>query len=129
MFRYPVSLALATLLGGCAIHSNGSLHATDGATIALVPGQTVTLANSGGSLRYVHLVNDSRCAPEVQCVWAGDAVIALRWVPIEGAARELQLHSNTTAGPNHADLDARRVTFIALTRQSGEATLLVSPMP
>jgi len=128
MCRFLASLALTSLLAACAVPTNIGIRAADGATIALSPGQTASLAN-GGSLRYVRLVNDSRCPPDVQCVWAGDAVIALHWVPASGAKRDLQLHFNTAAGPNHADLDGRRVTFAALSRQGAQASLLVTPTP
>ena len=77
----------------------------------------------------MRLVNDSRCPPNVQCVWAGNAVIALNWVPGSGASRDLQLHFNAAAGPNHADLHGRRVAFTALSRQGAQASLLVSPAP
>lgn len=128
MPRLPATLALTALLGACAVPSTVGIRAADGATIALAPGQTATLAN-GGSVRYVRLVNDSRCAPDVQCVWAGDAVIELHWTPATGADRNLQLHFNTAAGPNYADLDGRRVTFIALSRQSDKAEFVVVLTP
>ena len=128
MTRLLSSLALCILLGACAMPTYVGIRAADGATIALSPGQTASLAN-GGTLRYLRLVNDSRCAPEVQCVWAGDAEIALNWIPARGTARDLHLHSNGAAGPNHADLDGRRVTFTALTRTGAQASLLVTAVP
>lgn len=128
MPRLIATLALATLLAACAVPTNVGIRAADGATVALKPGQTASLAN-GGALRYVRLVNDSRCPADVQCIWAGDAVIALHWVPATGAERDLELHFNTAAGPNHADLDGRRVTFTALAREGAQASLLVTPTP
>jgi len=127
MSRLITTAVLATLLVACAAPSVG-IRATDGGTIALVPGQVATLAN-GGRLRYLRLVNDSRCAPDVQCVWAGDAVIELHWVPVNGADRDLQLHFNTAVGPNHADLDGRRVTFTNLSREGAQASLKITPTP
>lgn len=128
MNRLLASLALTFVLGACAVPTNVGIREADGATIALTPGQTASLANRG-TLRYVRLVNDSRCPPKVQCVWAGDAEIALNWVPAKGAARDLQLHFNAAAGPSHADLDGRRVTFTALSRTGAQASLLVTPVP
>ena len=128
MTRLFANLALTILLGACAMPALVGIRATDGTAFALVPGQTASLAN-GGTLRYVRLVDDSRCPPNVQCVWAGDAVIALNWVPARGAARDLQLHSNGAAGPNHVDLDGRRVTVTALSREGAQVTLLVTLVP
>lgn len=130
MHRFIASLALTPLLAACAVPYNVGVRAVDGATVALTPGQTATLTN-GGALRYLRLVNDSRCAPDVQCVWAGDAVIALQWMPSTGAARALELHLNprANAGENHVDLDGRRVTFTALSRQGAQASLQVKASP
>jgi len=127
MTRLFALLLLSSLLGACATPGNVGIRAGDGATVVLVPGQTARLANGGG-LRYVRLVDDSRCPPDVQCIWAGDAVIALRWVPASGPARDLQLHFNAAAGPNQMDLDGRRVTFTGLSRTGAQASLKVSPV-
>lgn len=128
MPRLLATLTCAAFLGACAMPTNLGIRAADGATIALSPGQTARLAN-GGSLRYVRLVSDSRCAPDVQCVWAGDGVIAVHWVPANGASLNLQLHFNAAAGPNHADLDGRRIILTALSRQDAQASLLVTAVP
>ena len=118
------SLALAGLLGGCASPINTVSRAADGATIALMPGQTAGLAN-GGSLRYVRLAHDSRCKPDVQCVWAGDAVIELHWSPAAGTARNLMLHLNPQAGATTAELDTRKVTFTHLDHPQPQASLRI----
>lgn len=127
MPRITTSLAIAALLGACTV-PGARVRAVDGATFSLAPGETARLADGGG-LRYERLVADSRCPPAVQCVWAGDAVIALRWLPSSGVARELQLHLNTASGPDHADFDGHRVTFVALGRQDARANLTVMPTP
>ena len=85
MSRALATLTLASLIGACAHPYNTVTHAADGATIAMTPTQTTLLANDG-LLRYVRLVSDSRCRPDVQCVWAGDAVIELHWEPATGPA-------------------------------------------
>ncbi len=130
MHRLLASLALTPLLAACAVPYNVGVRAVDGATVALMPGQTASLTN-GGTLRYVRLVNDSRCPPDVQCVWAGDAVIALQWMPATGTARGLELHLNprADAGSSHTDLDGRRITFTALSRQGAQASLQVTASP
>ena len=64
----------------------------DGASIELTPGQSAQLADAS-RIQYLKLVNDSRCPPDVQCIWAGDAVIALRWTPATGDARDFELHT------------------------------------
>ena len=44
-------------------------------------------------LQYVRLVNDSRCPLDRQCVWAGDAIVALEWTPASGAAESCVNHT------------------------------------
>jgi hypothetical protein len=117
------SLALTALLTACAYPHNVGTKVADGATVALMPGQSATLAD--GLLRYVRLANDSRCKPGVQCVWAGDAVIELHWTPTAGNARDLTLHLNPQAGSTSAMLDARQVTFTHLGHPQPQASLRI----
>jgi hypothetical protein len=118
-----VSLAFAGLLAACAYPYNVGVQVADGATVALTPGQSATLPD--GQLRFIRLANDSRCKPDVQCVWAGDAVIALQWMPAAGPARDLSLHLNPQAGPTTARLDTRQVTFTHLARDQPQASLRI----
>lgn len=117
------ALALTGLIGACAYPYNVGTKVADGATVALMPGESAALVD--GTLRYVRLANDSRCKPGVQCVWAGDAVIELRWMPAAGAARDLSLHLNTQAGANSAALGSRTVTFTHLAESSPQASLRI----
>lgn len=92
---------------------------------AMRPGEQVTLGGDG-SLRYVRVANDSRCAPDVQCIWAGDAEVAFAWTPARGARQAFSLH--TGREPRQQSLGARRVTLVALARgPAPEATLRVEP--
>lgn len=117
------SLALAVLLNGCAYPHNVGVKAADGSTVTLMPGESATLVD--GRLRYVRLASDSRCKPDVQCVWAGDAVIDLHWTPTTGAARDLSLHLNPQAGATTATLDGRTITFTHLARPQPQASLRI----
>ena len=114
MLRSITMLTLVGALCACAQFPDAGIPATDGGTLVLAPGQTASLAN--GRMRYVRLISDSRCAPDVQCVWAGDAAIELQWMPSHGEPRVLTLHSNPQAGDAAAVLGERRVTFTALAR-------------
>ena len=122
-FASFTSLALTALLTACAYPYNVGIQAADGATVALMPGESASVPD--GMLRYVRLANDSRCKPGVQCVWAGDAVIELQWMPTAGAARTLSLHLNPQAGPTTAKLDTRQVTFTHLAEAQPEASLRI----
>ena len=117
------ALTLAGLLAACAYPHNVGVKAADGSTVALMPGQSASLAD--GLLRYVRLANDSRCKPDVQCVWAGDATIELHWTPATGTARDLSLHLNPQAGSTSARLDTRTVTFTHLAHPQPQASLRI----
>ena len=117
------SLAFSGLVASCAYPYNVGVKAADGSTVALMPGQSASLAD--GLLRYVRVASDSRCKPGVQCVWAGDAVIELHWTPTAGTARDLSLHLNPQAGATTAKLDTRQVTFTHLADPQPQASLRI----
>ena len=136
--RRIASLLAVALLAGCAgaapsspqapHHEDANVHETAPQTVTLGVGERATLAD-GSQLTYLRLVNDSRCPPDVQCVWAGDASIELEWRPGTGASRTLTLHLNPQAGPDRAALDGRSVAFTALARDTARASLQVTRTP
>ena len=130
----PLSLLLPlALLAGCAATPAASSHpetpmpppttttppATPpppaARTLVLGVGEAATL-DDGSRLTYLRLVNDSRCPLDVQCVWAGDAEIALQWRAADGTTRALRLHTNGQAGPSATRAGDRTVTLTALER-------------
>lgn len=144
----PLSLLLPlALLAGCAATPAASSHpeapmsapttptppaplaAPAARTLVLGVGEAATLAD-GSRLTYLRLVNDSRCPPGVQCIWAGDAEIALRWQPARGAAQEASLHTNPLPdrGANAATFGPWQVRLEALERGvAPNASLRVTP--
>lgn len=90
----------------------------DEQSFSMNPGEHVMLADHS-QLRYVRLVADSRCPPGVQCIRAGDAEIALQWVPQAGAAQDFGLKTPAPAQPQSRGLGTRRLTLLSLAR--GEA--------
>lgn len=55
------------------------------------------------ALQYVELVEDSRCPPDVQCVWEGQVIVKMRYVDEEGA-EEFELRGLLTPdGPIYGD--------------------------
>ncbi|HSR66100.1 MAG TPA: hypothetical protein VLM17_10935, partial [Xanthomonadaceae bacterium] len=108
-------LPLALLaLAACSTVDGAGRRVAPGEPFDLTPGAQATLAD-GGTLRYVALVNDSRCAPDVQCIWAGDAEITIEWTPRAGGSERFGLHT-LPANSRHA-LDAgRSLRLVALAR-------------
>jgi hypothetical protein len=90
----PALMAFA--LAACAATATGThggaTGPADGDRFSLAPGAMVTLPGEG-TLRYARLVDDSRCMPDVQCVWAGDAEVAFEWRPTRGGTDAFSLHT------------------------------------
>lgn len=68
-------LIVLPLLAGCAGGFVGP-SALD-VQIKVPLGQTVTVPETAGSVRFVAVTEDSRCPANVQCLWAGLAAIEL----------------------------------------------------
>ena len=115
-----------------------------GALAAAAPAQTVSqvkvrvnqqkaLARQNLKIRFVTLVEDSRCPVDTNCVWAGNAKIEIRVTGRRGQTRVFEL--NTGAGPQSVtfagyeikleDLDPRPATNVRINRNAYTATLAV----
>lgn len=129
----PILAAAALSLAACtSVASSGAAAAAadaspapvaEGATFTMTPGQSVAVA-AAGTLRYERVVNDSRCAPDVQCVWAGDAEVAFTWLGDGGGRDAFSLH--TGQGDKSHVVAGRRLALVALGRGvAPQATLRV----
>lgn len=130
-----IPAALGTLICGCTAvptagannggDTNTSTHVksiADGSTFQISPGQHVRLAD-GSDLRYERLISDSRCPPKVQCVWAGDAVLAFSWTAQGAAAQSFELH--TGLEPRSKMLGPRKLTLQSVEGEA-DAKLAIS---
>jgi hypothetical protein len=93
----------------------------DGQTFTMHAGERVALADSS-TLRYVRVINDSRCPPGVQCIWAGDAEVAFEWTSGSGAVTSFSLH--TGKDPRQQVVGERRLTLTSLARGDAPAAEL-----
>lgn len=103
------SLAPAVLLAALAAWSCGSKPrvgdpsaskatantVTTDQEFELGPGQSVLLGPEPLKITFDAITADSRCAPEVQCVWAGDAVAKVQAALGSQAPSVYELHTNT----------------------------------
>lgn len=120
-------LSLAACASGTAGEAGSAASVVDAKPFTLHPGEGAVLADAS-RLRYVRLVNDSRCPPDVQCVWAGDAIAAFQWTPASGAAQKFELH--TGLEPRSRAIGARTLTLQSLARGAQpQATLQVDATP
>ncbi|MEV6280140.1 hypothetical protein [Nocardia sp. NPDC051832] len=112
--RLPVA-ALLLCATACAakvpppIPPEPTVTVPSGQPFTLSPGQTAIISDTGISLTFVRVVDDTRCpvAQDVACVWSGDATVVIR---SSGATYEL----HTDWGAKAATLAPHLVTLQAL---------------
>jgi hypothetical protein len=75
-------------------------------------GESVIVAGVGLTVTYVELVTDSRCPPDVQCIWAGNATIAVRLSAAGEAPATVPL--STMEGPTSAGYASFTVALVDL---------------
>lgn len=125
------------LLIACSSHPAGASADTpgdatrdaiaDGTAFTMQVGDSVELADRS-ELRYLRLIQDSRCPPGKQCVWAGDAIVEFSWAPAGGEAGKFELH--TGKEPRSHAIGGRRLVLDSLERGGAPAaTLKVESAP
>ncbi|MDQ3159708.1 MAG: hypothetical protein M3Q51_01650 [Pseudomonadota bacterium] len=107
---------LAVLVAGCTSSpaGNGDIAgrtAADGERFAMQPGERVTLSDNS-TLRYVEVKSDSRCMPGLQCIHAGNAVLAFELRRTGGSVQSFEL--NSPDQPQSRDMGSLRVTLQSL---------------
>jgi len=99
-------MALAACVSITAVQHDG--------TFVLQVGDRARETNGDFVVRFVSVTADSRCPVDVQCVWAGDAVVRLD-LNSSGHSRPADLHTNSTAGSVSAEHDGHVVELLELT--------------
>jgi hypothetical protein len=128
--RFVLTASLLATLAACTMVSatgaeNGR-SVEDGEDFSMQVGDRVTLADHS-ALRYIGVSNDSRCLPDVQCIWAGDAEVRFEW-SMAGASKAFSLH--TGKGPSRQALGDRSLTLVSLARgDAPEARLRIERNP
>ena len=118
-----VLLVLLPLLAACSSVAGPGRGVAVGQAFDLLPGQQVDIAGAG-TLRYASLVNDSRCRPDVQCIWAGDATLAFAWSPRDGAREDFTLKTQPADAARHALGAGRTLRLVSLAQGDAPAATL-----
>ncbi len=120
---------------------------TGGATVALRVGQTVAVPDTGLTLTFVAVENDSRCprSPNLACVWAGEAKVNIEihtGTTVSAVILTMPGMLDSTAGlpdnpKTYTVISGHRIQILSLEPHPGEqgrptqegylATLLVRP--
>ena len=85
-------VALLAAVAGCS--GPGGLEAVQGVPFALEAGESARA--DGHEVRFIEVVEDSRCPDGAECVWAGKARVR---VAVDDAAVVLSVPHSTADGP------------------------------
>jgi hypothetical protein len=79
----------------------------------LAIGKSVTVRNTGVTVSFDEVVEDSRCPTGITCIWAGDAVVKISIKTRDGKPASYTLHTNSPE--RAADHGGNRVELVAVT--------------
>jgi hypothetical protein len=118
MRKVQVVAALLLLVTACMTPSQPgtsggvtpTIDASMGSEFDIAVGQEAKVQGSSINIRFGGVAEDSRCPSDVQCVWAGDAVVR---VSLSGAGpTDVSLH--TTLDPKAVQYAGRTITLVGL---------------
>ena len=97
MILWTASVGLLACTSPVTIANDGPRTAVSRAEVGnafdLRVGEVAEVAGAGVRIRFDGVRQDSRCPTSVQCVWSGDAEVALR-ITTAGGHADLLLHTN-----------------------------------
>lgn len=116
---FASATALTAILAGCSSPVRTGAPVSTSQPFTLEPGGRAALPQQA-SLRYIGVDSDSRCPPDVQCVWAGDAQVRLVF---EQSGKQLQVVLHT-ANPAPQPLGPWTLVLVGLQRGAAPAATL-----
>jgi hypothetical protein len=111
MTRRIAAVALFSLLTAVASGEDASEPAP-GESFILALGESASLRGEDVSVRFVGVLEDSRCPRDVQCIREGNARIQFEIT--RGSASRTTLELATPEGPREAEIDGFRLALGAL---------------
>lgn len=116
--------------------SFGSIHSAQARTdryVKLQVNEQKKVSGTQLTVKFVSVLDDSRCPEDANCIWAGNAKIQIKLKKSKGAWKTFELNSNLTektvefAGYKIklTDLDPKPRTNIRINRHGYTATLSV----
>jgi hypothetical protein len=129
--RYLKLISLAAV-AACANPSHpddpgglsGGLQVNTGQQFDIAAGQSVQVRGTGISILFSAVSEDSRCPSDVQCVWAGNAVVRLNLSSATAPATEARL--NTTLDPKSVGYAGQRISLVGLKPSPRSGTTIPS---
>lgn len=96
----------------------GSLLAQGSQQVVLRDGQEKNIIGSKYSVKFVSVLEDSRCPAKAVCVWAGNAKIKIQISKNGGSSEEFEL--NTNLKPQTIEYKGYQIKIVSLSPRPGE---------
>lgn len=90
---FAAALTCAIALSACAHAGGEGRRIAAGQSVQLRPGESVALPDQS-RLRFVEVSSDSRCRPGLQCIRAGEALLAFELTGADGAKSALSFDTS-----------------------------------
>ncbi|WP_290055021.1 hypothetical protein [Amycolatopsis solani] len=112
---------------GAGAPPSSTVSAPAGRDVTLRLGQEAAVQGRDLTVRYTRVVSDSRCRPNMTCVWQGEATLAfLLKEPGRGESTTAELHSGPRTGPQATSFAAGRIELVSVSEDGGQATVRIS---
>ncbi len=120
---------ILTLVCGTALQ----LSAQPNQQITVLINRQNTIVNKKLTIRFLSLVEDSRCPTDTNCIWEGNAKIKIKVSNSKGVSKIFEINTNTQAQTvsfagyeiKLTDLNPRPATNIRINRNGYTATFTV----
>ncbi len=108
------SFLTITLVLGAAM----TIFARAGETVDITEGHQKAADRGRLTIKFVEIVEDSRCPPDVTCVWAGNAKIKLAVSKGKAAPKFIEL--NTNLEPHSVKIAGYEIKLVSLSPKHSE---------
>ena len=102
-----------------------SAFAQKGESVTLHIGQQKTAAHSRITVKFISVVEDSRCPVGVNCIWAGNARIKITVAKGKKVAKTFEL--NSSIAPQSISFEGYELKLLDLTAHPTQATNNIPP--
>ncbi len=103
-------LLLLLFLAACG-RGAGEVKANLGQEFSLSIGQTASIQSEQLKLKFLEMVNDSRCPSEVSCVWQGQASSLVEITYLESVQKVTLVQPDLTEEPSRIDFNDYVIKF------------------
>jgi hypothetical protein len=93
-FKRPMKIAIFVMALTMLLGISGSADAQGATRATLRPGQTRSLYAGKLKIKFVEVIEDSRCPEGVTCVWAGNAKVKLVITGYRTGTKTVELNTN-----------------------------------